>query len=68
MNELTNIVKNEPITNNARNDLATDLLEIFKQLPCSFQMIFFGGCLAIVAYAIHKGYSIRTDSGLQITL
>ena len=59
MNELTNIEKNEP---------ATDLLEIFKQLPCSFQMIFFGGCLAIIAYAIHKGYSIRTDSGLQITL
>ena len=68
MNELTNIVINEQITINARNDLATDLLEIFKQLPYSFQMIFFGGCLAIVAYAIHKGYSIRTDSGLQITL
>jgi hypothetical protein len=64
MNDMTNFEQNTDTI----NELAIGLIDIFSQLPAGFKMFFFGSCLAIMAYAIHKDYGIfETDSGLQIT-
>lgn len=68
MNEMTILGQNTDRTNDTVNELAIGLIDIFSQLPTGFKMLFFGSCLAIMAYAIHKDYGIfETDSGWQIT-
>ena len=68
MNEMTIFEQNTDRTNDTVNELAIGLIDIFSQLPTGFKMFFFGSCLAIMAYAIHKDYGIyETDSGWQIT-